>query len=178
MNLAVVWRGAFIDAARHWNSRGGGHQKPLGYDVFQPTGEVTPALFITDKPESDWPVWDKAKRHDGFEWKGYTLDAKRSPTFRYTWKGAEIEESYTATGDGNKPDGKPTLVRTVRIGGNVPANSWFRLATGLIEAKNDEFLIKGQTPASIHATGAQLNGKNLVLPAKAGTFLITYQWAK
>ena len=178
MNLAVVWRGAFIDAARHWNSRGGGHQKPLGYDVFQPTGEVTPALFITDKPESDWPAWDKAKRYDGFEWKGYTLDAKRSPTFRYTWKGAEIEESYTATGDGNKPAGYPSLVRTGRIAGLVPANAWFRIAAGQIEAKDGSFILKGQTPARISAAGARLSGKNLVLSATAGTFKVTYQWVQ
>jgi azurin len=178
MNLAVVWRGAFIDAAKHWNSRGGGHEKPLGYDVFQPTGEVTPAFFITDKPDSDWPVWDKVKRYEGFEWKGYSLDTKRSPTFRYTWKGAEIEESYTATGDGNKPDGKPTLIRTVKINGTVPANTWFRLATGQLEAKDGSFILKGQTPAKISAAGAQLAGKNLVVLAKPGVITVTYQWAQ
>jgi hypothetical protein len=135
-------------------------------------------LFITDKPDSDWPVWDKTKRYDGFAWKGYSLDAKRSPTFRYTWKGAEIEESYTATGDGNKPDGKPTLIRTVKISGTVPANAWFRIAMGQIEAKDGSFILKGQTPARITAAGAKLAGKNLVLPAKPGVITVTYQWAQ
>jgi azurin len=178
MNLAVFWRGAFIDASKHWNSRGGGAQSPLGYDVIQPTGEVSPALFVSDKPDAAWPVWDKVKRFEGFEWKGYTLDAKRSPTFRYTWHGAEIEETYNASGDGNKPDSKPTLTRTVTIKGNVPANAWFRIATGQIEAKEGAFVLKGKTAARIASTGAQLAGSNLVLPAKPGTVSITYQWAQ
>ncbi|MBL9130690.1 MAG: hypothetical protein JNG86_05795, partial [Verrucomicrobiaceae bacterium] len=128
MNLAMVWRGAFIDAAKHWNSRGGGHEQPLGYDVFRPTGEVTPALFVVEKPDANWPAWDKSKRYDGFEWKGYTLDSKRSPAMRYTWHESQVEERFTATGNGNQPDGKPAIVRTVKINGKLPAGSWYRLA--------------------------------------------------
>jgi len=176
MNLALIWRGAFIDAGRHWNSRGGGHEKPLGYDVLQPTGEVTPAFLVTDKPESDWPAWDKAKRYDGFTWKGYTLDAKRSPTFRYTWQGADIEESYTASGDGNKPDGKATLLRTVKINGALPASAWFRIATGKIEAHENSFTLLGPTKVKMTVAGATIVGKNLVIPAQSGTIMITYQW--
>jgi azurin len=178
MNLALVWRGAFMDAAMHWNSRGGGHQKPMGYDVLQPTGEVTPAFFVTDQPAAVWPVWDKVKRYPDFAWKGYTLDAKRRPTFRYTWQGAEIEESYTATGDGNRPDGQPTLTRSVKISGSLPANAWFRIATGTLEAKDGAFLLKGQPAARIQAEGAHIAGQNLVIPAKPGVITLTYQWAQ
>jgi uncharacterized cupredoxin-like copper-binding protein len=177
MNLAVLWRGAFIDASKHWNSRGGGAQSALGYDVIQPTGDVSPALFVSEKPDAAWPVWDKVKRFEGFEWKGYTLDAKRSPTFRYTWQGAEIEESYSATGDGNKPDSKPTLIRTVKIKGPVPANAWFRIAKGPLESKENVFVLKSGVTIQIAAPGAQVAGANLVLPAKTGTTSITYQWA-
>lgn len=178
MNLALLWRGAFIDASRHWNSRGGGHQPPLGYDVIQPTGEVTPAFFVTDKPDAQWPVWDKVRRFDGFEWKGYTLDAKRSPTFRYTWRGAEIEESFSTSGDGNKPDGQPTLIRRIRISGTLPANAWYRIGVGLLENKDGAFVLKGAKPCRITAEGARIAGQNLVLPAKAGTMSITYQWVQ
>ena len=177
MNLALVWRGAFIDAGRHWTSRGGGHQPPLGYDVLQPTGEVTPALYATEKSSADWPVWDKTKRYDGFEWKGYSLDARRSPVFRYTWQGAEIEENYAATGDGNKAGGNPKLLRTVKISGKLPAHAWFRIAAGEIEAKDGAFFLKGAAPARITAEGAVLAGKNLVVPAQVGTLQIGYQWA-
>ena len=179
MNLALLWRGAFMDASRHWNSRGGGYQPPLGYDVLQPTGEVTPAFFITEKADAEWPKWDKAARYDDFAWKGYTLDAKRNPTFRYTWKGVEVEESFATSGNGNKPDGDPTLVRTVKIAGELPPHSWFRIASGNgIEQRDGIFLCRsGNTSYQVKAEGAQLAGQNLVLPASLGVMTITYKWA-
>ncbi|MFN0079645.1 MAG: PA14 domain-containing protein [Prosthecobacter sp.] len=178
MNLALLWRGAFIDAAKHWNSRGGGHQPPLGYDVLQPTGEVTPAFFITDKPDAAWPKWDKTKRYDGLAWKGYALDAKRSPTFRYTWHDAEIEESFTVEGNGNQPDGNAKVIRTLKVSGKLPANAWYRIASGQFEPKDDSFLIKGVKPFLITTASAQIAGSNLVIPAKPGTMTITYQWVQ
>ncbi len=182
MNLALVWRGAFMDASRHWNSRGGGHQPPLGYDVFQPTGEVTPALHITEQPASEWPVWDSKSgvRYPGFTWKGYTLDGKRSPTFRYAWQGADIEESFTASGNGNLPEGKATLTRTIKIQGSLPAHAWYRIAKAeKIEAQNGSFLCKsGPIAFRIQAEGAQIAGTQLVIPAKPGTLTLTYQWAQ
>jgi azurin len=178
MNLSLIWRGAFIDAAKHWNSRGGGHQAPLGYDVLQPTGEVTPAFFVTEKPDAEWPKWDKAKSYDGFEWKGYTLDAKRAPTFRYTWQGAEIEETFTTEGNGNKPDGNAKLIRTVTINGKLPENAWYRLGVGKFEAKEGVFTFKGPQKYSVTAAGALLAGPNLIIPAKTGTMTITYQWVQ
>ncbi len=180
MNLAEMWRGAFIDAAKHWNSRGGGHEKPLGYDVILPTGEVTPAFFVTEKPDAEWPKWDSKNglRFDGFAWKGYTLDASRSPTFRYTWHEAAMEERYNASGDGNRADGQPTLVRTVKISGKLPEHAWFRVATaGKIEEKDGVFVCQeGTSKFRITAPGAQVAGRNLVVPAKEGVMTVTYQW--
>lgn len=178
MNLALIWRGAFMDASRHWNSRGGGHEKPLGYDLLQPTGEVTPAFFVTDKPDGEWPKWDKTKRYADFHWLGYSLDAKRSPTFRYTWHGTEIEESFVVDGDGNKPDGRAKLIRTVKVNGKLPANAWYRIGSGVFESEQGAFLGKGPLPYRITASSAQIAGKNLVIPAQPGTMTITYQWAQ
>lgn len=178
MNLALIWRGAFMDAARHWNSRGGGHEKPLGYDVLQPTGEATPAFYISEKPEAEWPKWDKTKRYDGFHWLGYSLDAKRSPTFRYTWQGAVVEESFGVEGDGNKPDGKARLTRTVKVTGKLPANAWYRIGSGSFENKDGTFISKSTPGYRIAAAGAQIAGQNLVIPAQTGTMTITYQWAQ
>ena len=178
MNLSLIWRGAFMDASRHWNSRGGGHEKPLGYDVLQPTGEVTPAFLVTDKPEGEWPKWDKAKRYEGFHWLGYSLDAKRSPTFRYTWQGVEVEESFRVEGDGNKPEGHAKLIRSIKVAGKLPANAWYRIGSGVFESKDGSFISKGPVPFRISTESAQLAGQNLVVPARTGTMTITYQWAQ
>jgi hypothetical protein len=177
MNLAVLWRGAFIDAGRHWNSRGGGHQPPLGYGACRPTGEVSPALHITADPASAWPVWDKAKRYEGFQWKGYSLNAKRSPSFRYLWNETEVTESFASAGDGNKADGAPALLRTVQISGKVPANAWYRLATGKVTAQGDAFLVEeGGTKLRVSCAGARLAGSNLVVEAQTGSLSIRYEW--
>lgn len=176
MNLALIWRGAFIDASKHWNSRGGGHQPPMGYDVQRPTGEVTPALFVADQPDAPWPKWDKSKRFEGFEWKGYLLDKRRHPVFRYTWRGTSIEDTFTASGDGNKPGGNAKLIRMVRITGEPPDHAWFRIAERAKSGAGEgEFL--GPEGFRVFAKEALLAGGNVVIPAKPGTITITYQWA-
>ena len=146
--------------------------------MLQPTGEVTPAFFVTDKPDAAWPKWDKAKRYDGFAWKGYSLDAKRSPTFRYTWQGAEIEESFSTEGSGNKADGGAKLIRNVKVAGKLPENGWYRIGVGSFEARDGSFVLKSPPSYRITAPGAQLAGPNLVIPAKLGVMIITYQWAQ
>ncbi|MFM8891628.1 MAG: hypothetical protein ACKOTB_08400, partial [Planctomycetia bacterium] len=49
LRLALVWRGAFIDAGRHWSGRGPGFQPPLGEGVFTPD----PAAAIEVLPAKD-----------------------------------------------------------------------------------------------------------------------------
>ena len=181
MNLALLWRGAFIDASRHWNSRGGGHQPPLGYDVLRPTGEVTPGFHIAADPATEWPKWDPASRFENFEWKGYTLDAQRRPVFRYTWHEASIEETYTTTGIATKTEVETpaALVRTLRISGPVPASAWLRLANAdKFEAQDgDTYLCHtGNTRFRVTAANARIAGKNLVLPARAGVTEVSYRW--
>jgi hypothetical protein len=134
-------------------------------------------LHITADPASPWPVWDKVKRYEGFQWKGYSLDAKRSPTFRYTWHEAEVTETFTGSGDGNKADGSPALIRTVQLAGTLPANAWYRLATGKVTVQGDAFLVEeGGTKLRVSCPGARLVGANLVTAAQPGTLTIRYEW--
>lgn len=186
MNLALVWRGAFMDAARHWNSRGGGYQAPLGYDVLRPTGEVTPAFAMLDGSSGpSWPTWNKDQRYEGYIWKGYTLDARRAPTFRYEWKGVAVEDTFATSGTGTGSDAK--LTRTIKLKGNIPAGALFRLANGKLEQKGGAFLVEapkfsldGNTFNNqflVSAKGAEAKGENLVVPA-ASEIVVTYTWPK
>jgi hypothetical protein len=185
MNLALVWRGAFIDAARHWNSRGGGFQPPLGYDVLRPAQEGTLPFFIATAPNADWPKLDPKSRADDYQWKGYRLDAKRQPTFLYEWQGVKVQDHFDAEGTGTTSAGR--LLRTLTIEGSVPANTWFCLVNGAkIESKDGAFIVDaGRFDLSGHgfenrfriiAEGAVLAGQNLALPVKSGAIKITYQW--
>lgn len=187
MNLALLWRGAFIDAARHWNGRGGGAQPPLGYDVVRPAGVVTVPLAVLDKPDAAWPEFDAKPglQADDFAFKGYVLEGSvRAPSFRYTWKGMSMSDRFVADGDGTKPTGK--LNRLIEFQGKAPANAWMRLAEGTIEKKGDEFLVDaGRFGMSsrdfpnrilIAAKGAVIAGKNLLVPVSQGEVRITYAW--
>lgn len=156
MNLALLWRGAFMDAARHWNSRGGGHQPPLGYDVVKPVGDLP-------KP---------APTAEGRRYLGYTLDATRYPTFRYQWGDATVTETY-------RPDaGK--LYRTFNVTGTLPKGATIHLA------KSDKItphaatytITSGPTQWQLTSNAATLGSDGLVLPLQSGTTTLTYQWTK
>lgn len=182
MNLELVWRGAFIDAARHWNSRGGGHEPPAGYDVLHPAdGEPFTVLPSID---AAWPA--PQERAPGFSWKGYRLDDQRRPTFMYDWKGVKVEDFFNAEGKGTAADGR--LIRTLKFTGPVPQNTYLRLASGKIEPKGSGFVVDGgkgpATPSSdnqfiVSAKGAQIAGQQLLIPVKAGAEIqVTYSWLK
>jgi hypothetical protein len=131
-----------------------------------PTGEVTPAFHITDKPETAWPAWDKAKRHAALNGKA-TRSTPNAPRPSATpGTGAEIEETFATEGNGNKPDGNAKLIRTVTINGRLPANAWYRLGVGMFENKDGAYILKSPKSCRITADGAQLAGSNLVIPSQ------------
>lgn len=183
LNLALVWRGAFIDAGRHWTNRGGGAQAPLGFDVYQPIGELSPPLAVLDSLSEEWPKGDPKLQQEGFGWKGYTLDAQRSPTFLYEWKGVQVSERFDVEGDATK-GGK--LLRTLKLQGSLPANTYLRIAAGAkIQPADGGFLVH-DGPISLEgrgfentfwiaADGATVAGRNLLIPARPEV-KITYGW--
>jgi azurin len=182
MNLAIAWRGAFIDAARHWRNRGGGHQPPAGFDVVRPT-DLVPPLAVVEDAAAAWPSFTPDQPLKDYTWKGYTLDELGVPTFRYLWMGVEVEDTFTAHGD-FKSGGK--LVRTLKLKGNIPAKAQLLLAQEAdIQLSEGAFQIKGQKVAqpgmrsenqvSIMAEGASIQGRSLILPAKE-EIRITYSW--
>lgn len=170
MNLAIAWRGAFIDAARHWRDRGGGHQPPLGFDAFRPA-ELSPPFAIG----AQWPKIEPSERASGYTWRGYKLDAKRVPTFEYEWQGVKVMDRFDASA------GK--LTRTLKLDGRIPGGALFRIANAdKITACGGEFLVEGtrfEVPGEnkflVAADGAKLDGRNLVLPARA-EIVVTYSW--
>jgi azurin len=189
MNLALLWRGAFIDAARHWNSRGGGAQPPLGYDVQQPVGNLAPSLATLAQPTAEWPTYDKDQRYEGYQWLGYHLDAQRLPTFRYTWHGDLVEDRFFAKGDSIKPGG--SLERELKItpapaSAARPANTYFLLLAGSIKpGEANSFLLNDHLLVHSHsATPAVLRGpsgkQEVLIPissaAGQATYTFSYTW--
>jgi azurin len=142
MNAALLWRGAFMDAARHWIDRGGGHQPPLGYDVIRLSSGKTLPFGTATSAGATWPGLEKGQRADGLPWKGYQLDKQRVPTFHYTWNDLAVSDRFEPEGDALAGTGK--LHRKVRIEGNIPEGTLFCVASaGKIKTAGEAFLVEG-----------------------------------
>jgi len=182
MNVAFAWRGAFIDAARHWTDRGAGHQPPLGYDLIRPAAGL-PLAILSDSA-GEWPKLDRNQRAAGYEWKGYTLDKARVPTFFYTWNGITVTDRFEGVGNAVALEGM--LVRTLEFRGATPSNAYLRVANGEnIRPEKDAFIVDGgkfgmegrdfENRFVIAAAGARLRGKDVIVPVRP-SIRVTYAW--
>ena len=130
MRLALVWQGAFIDAARHWNGRGQGFQPPLGYNVYQ-CAEGVPFAHLASS-DTPWPDTARKKSQqqpdNGYVFKGYRLEGKgRYPEFRYLFEGAPVTDHCTPVSALQSQASR--LVRTINLTG-TRADLYFRAARG------------------------------------------------
>jgi hypothetical protein len=135
MRLALVWRGAFIDAGKHWTGRGQGFQSPLGDGVFTP--DAGPSIAVLTSPESSWPAAAQRGQPaggegDGPRFRGYSLDPQGRPTFKWSIGGMRIRETIEPVVEG----GKTMVRRTMRIGGRPAAGEAFFRVT--VASKVDE----------------------------------------
>jgi mono/diheme cytochrome c family protein len=123
MRIALIWQGAFIDAARHRTGRGQGFEKPLGSNVVQePSG---PPFAVLDSESAAWPK--EVGKAAGWQFHGYSLDDKRRPTFRYSWNGLSMEDYPVAVP--GEPDAG--FKRTITVHAEKPVEHlYFRAAVG------------------------------------------------
>jgi len=137
LRLALLWKGAFIDAARHWTDRGEGYQPPLGDDVLKlPAGA---SFAILAKSDAAWPT--AAPKEQGWKFNGYRLTPDDRPTFQYALGDLKVEDFANPT-----TDKEPALRRTLKLtAGKATDNLYFRAAVGAkIEgAKDGWYLIDG-----------------------------------
>ena len=109
LRLALVWRGAFIDAGRHWSGRGQGLQPPLGDGVLTP--DLAAVIETLPDATAAWPK--EPPRSRGARFLGYTLDAQGRPAFRWSLGGITIEEKFAPALVGKAR----FLRRTLRLSG-------------------------------------------------------------
>lgn len=149
LRLALVWRGAFIDAGKHWTGRGQGFQPPLGDGVFTP--DAATAVAVLASPESPWPATQSGQPaggqpdgpREGVRFRGYSLDAQGRPTFNWSNGGMRIGEKIEPVVEG----GKTIVRRTVRLTGRPTAGEAFFRATlaRKVEDKGDGWLLIDDT---------------------------------
>ncbi|HMF14315.1 MAG TPA: hypothetical protein VKE94_18490, partial [Gemmataceae bacterium] len=119
LRLALIWQGAFLDAARHWTDRGAGYEPPLGDNVLHLPAGV--AFAVLAKDDEAWPT--KSAKELGYQFRGYRTTVDGRPTFFYSCCGARIEDFPNAVA--GEPN--PSLRRTLTLSAEKPVdNLWFR----------------------------------------------------
>ena len=114
---------------------------PVGRRVSAVVALLAP-LAVLASSEAEWPKLDKSRRLEGYKWKGYTLDAKRFPTFFYEWNGMKVADQFDV--EGNAVTGQGKLLRALTLTGEIPANALFRVAGSAgVQVAGGAFLIEG-----------------------------------
>ncbi|MGF1582799.1 MAG: c-type cytochrome [Gemmataceae bacterium] len=105
MRLAMIWKGKFVDPGSVWRGQGSGSVRPLGTDLlnFARGPEV-------DDANNPWRVDDG--RPPLHRFKGYSLDAKQRPIFRYQFDGIDVEDYFV---DVKEKSGATILRRTLTL---------------------------------------------------------------
>jgi cytochrome c len=147
VRLAMIWQGAFIDAARHRTGRGEGYEPPLGDRVTPlPSG---PSFAVLNDLQQPWPT--EAGKAAGYQMRGYQLNSARRPAFHYSWNGAAINDDPIPV----QGELDASFKREITINGTIPRNSWFRAATGTkIIQQNGAYLIDGKLTVKIQSNKA------------------------
>ncbi len=182
MRLAMIWHGAFIDASRHWNGRGVGYEHPLGDDVLHlPAGRPLAQL---DSVNDNWP--EGLARENGFQFRGYQLDALQRPVFRYEGPGMSVEDALTPVLDQGAKFAK--LQRKLTFKGASGGATWYFRATvaDAIEAGADR-TFRIDNLWTLRVTGGEApivrdsrGKKELLLPLQLTgqpvTVTLDYEW--
>jgi mono/diheme cytochrome c family protein len=135
LRLAMIWQGPFIDAAKHRTGRGAGYEKPLGTNLVK--GPPGAPFALLESESAAWPA--AVGKAVGYQFRGYRLDAKQRPAFRYSFHGIDVVDFPIAVP--GEVDAR--LLRTLTLkAANAPANVYFRAAVApKIVEKEGGFLV-------------------------------------
>lgn len=89
--IVKIWKGDFLEATTMWTGRGQEQlAEPLGNKILTIKSD-SPILFENGN--------NHKKGNPSLKYKGYTLDMKGSPTFKYANDGIEVEDRIWSTED-------------------------------------------------------------------------------
>ncbi|HZU37521.1 MAG TPA: hypothetical protein VFA18_16490, partial [Gemmataceae bacterium] len=124
LRLALLWQGAFMDAARHWTDRGEGWEPPLGDNVLHLPEGVSFAFLARDTDA--WPT-HSAREMAGYQFHGYRLTRDQRPTFMYSVGPVRIDDFPQAVAASGKD--APSFRRVLTLhGARATGTLWFRAA--------------------------------------------------
>ena len=175
MRLASVWSGGFIEASGIWRGQGAGQARILGRDTV--TFPSDPAFAVLATPDAPWPAFDPTPRPRSSSFKGYTLDDRQRPRFRYVTDGMAVEDFFRERRDDS---GRIYLERTLTLPDVRPAGLHLRVAVDrTIEASaGDEFsvgkglVVRLSAPGMVRDAG---DAKELLLPVTGAGLKLEYR---
>lgn len=165
-NGAIVqsWRGGFLDATPMWHERGDGSSRPRG--SLQLFGKPVLAVARLSSPAASWTTDTVAT---GFRPKGYRLDDKDRPVFRYLIYGATVNDAIRVL------DNNGGLSREISIE-NPAGDLYVRLAecktvedagNGLYILDDKSYYLKMEDAGGAQVMIRDSNGKKeLLIPVK------------
>lgn len=184
MSLSQVWKGAFIDASRHWIGRGQGKQPPLG-DQILPLESAVPVAELASI-DAPWP--NKTARKDGYRFLGYRLNSQGQPTFRYRLGEIVVDDTPVPFRDESNQVG---IRRELKLSGSA-RNLILRVASAnkLVQS-GDTYSVDDQYSVQVSSDNLQVvpmdDRKELRLPIRLvttaddnlrseSTIVITIRW--
>ena len=124
MQIAMIWHGAFMDGAKHWNGRGQGFQRPSGHYLINLNRDQPFAQLSNEN--SPWPKAEgRDTRAKNIRFRGYFLSGEqRHPVFGY-----KIGKNLNVTDYLEPQAGSlPSIIRNLRIRGTDEV--WYLAASG------------------------------------------------
>ena len=132
LRLALIWKGGFMNAQRHWTGRGQGYEPPAGEEVRRLVEGIPIATLAN--ANAVWPS-QSARELNDYQFKGYKLTVEQYPTFMYQAGDLKVTDATLP-----KPtDTRTTLERTLSVTGKAKPNTFLRLAVGKLSKDGDHF---------------------------------------
>ncbi|MHC4877857.1 MAG: c-type cytochrome [Planctomycetota bacterium] len=179
MRLALIWKGKFADPGGVWRSQGHGRVRPLGDSLLQ----FAPGPDLDDA-DTPWVVDESRPPHRQF--KGYSLDEKMRPRFKYQFADVSVEDYSVDLLDSST--GRPFIRRTLTLkSASERRDLAFRAATGKkIERIDDgHFRVDDQLTVRVNAEhsatvvdAAEVNQLRILLDVDSAATQLTleYNW--
>lgn len=149
MSLDMLWTGDFIDAGRHWTNRGQGNQPPAGDQLVTVNRGLS--FAILESQTSPWPSTANEKLKPVF--KGYDLDERQHPTFRYNFGPIAISDKPSPSANG--AGFTRTLVVTVPSPGSSGEQLYFRALSGKSVKASGERSFVFDSTLGVNVTGSE-----------------------
>jgi mono/diheme cytochrome c family protein len=182
ISLALIWENDFIDAAKHWNGRGQGFQRPLGDNVYNLVRGVPFATL--ENAKVTWPTDPAAKQ--GYRFRGYRFNSSRQPVFNYSAGRILISDAIVPRRNDKQ---LASFERTLTLESPSPVDGLFyrAAAASKIENSDGNFVLDDHLKLTLDGAAAkdavirQSGGKTeLLVPVKfadgRAQISLIYEW--